>query len=113
MLERKENLKLFEEIETSLNINGNLSILSDSLLMRVKSLRINDIDSLKGIEKLVNLESLEIIGKEDSTNIFEYKKIYQKNRDNKDFDMQDVFIYYYGEYTKNQIRVPRGFSLIN
>jgi len=103
MLERKENLKLFEEIETSLNINGNLSILSDSLLMRVKSLRINDIDSLKGIEKLVNLESLEIIGKEDSTNIFEYKKIYQKNRDNKDFDMQDVFIYYYGEYTKNQI----------
>ena len=103
MLERRENPKLFEEIETSLNINGNLSVLSDSLLMRVKSLRLNDIDSLKGIEKLTNLENLEIVGKEDSTNIFEYKKIYQRNRDNKDFDMQDVFVYYYGEYTKNQI----------
>lgn len=103
MLERKENPKLFEEIENSLKINGNLSVLSDSLLQRVKSLRLNDVDSLKGIEKLVNLESLEIIGKEDSTNIFEYKKIYQRNRDNRDFNMQDVFIYYYGEYTKNQI----------
>jgi len=104
MLERKENPKLFEEIESNLMINGNLSVLSDSLLMRIKSLKLKDIDYLKGIEKLVNLESLEIIGKEDSTNIFEYKKIYQMNRDNKDFNMEDVFVYYYGEYTKNQVK---------
>lgn len=104
MLERKENPKLFEEIEINLNINGNLSVLSDSLLMRIKSLKLDNIDYLKGIEKLINLESLEIIGKEDSTNIFEYKKIYQMNRDNTDFNMEDVFMYYYGEYTKNQVK---------
>lgn len=104
MLERKENPELFEQIETSLNINGNLSVLSDSLLSRIKSLKLDHIDSLKGIEKLINLEYLEIVGKEDSTNIFEYKEIYRRNRDKSDFDMQKVFMYYYGEYTKNQIK---------
>ena len=54
--------------------------------------------------KRKKLEYLEIVGKEDSTNIFEYKKIYQRNRDNKEFNMEDVFVYYYGEYTKNQIK---------
>ena len=103
MLERKENPELFEQIETSLNINGNLSILTDSLLLRVKSLKLDHVDSLKGIEKLTNLEYLEIVGKEDSTNIFEYKEIYRRNRDKSNFNMQKVFMYYYGEYTKNQI----------
>lgn len=104
MLERKENPELFEQIEISLNIMGNLSVLPDSLLSRIKSLKLDHIESLKGIEKLTNLEYLEIVGKEDSTNIFEYKEIYRRNRNKSDFDMQKVFMYYYGEYTKNQIK---------
>ena len=76
MLERKENPELFEQIVMNFNFPGNLSVLSDSVLSRIASLRLNHIESLKGLEKLVNLEHLEIVGKEDSTNIFEYKEFY-------------------------------------
>ena len=102
MLRREENKELFDTICEENNI-FNSNCLDDSFLSEIKSLTIESIKTLKGIEKLVNLETLEIIGQEDSTNIFEYKKIYQMNRGNSDFNMQDVFVYYYGEYTKNQI----------
>lgn len=104
MLKREDNIKLFEAIYRNLMIGENLTFFDDSILSKIKSLKIDSIDSLKGIEKLVNLEYLEIVGKEDSTNIFEYKEIYRKNRDKNDFSMQKVFMYYYGEYTKNQIK---------
>ena len=103
MLRKEENIELFNAICSSLGIDNRLDFFDDALLYGVKSLKIDNINSLKGIEKLVNLESLEIVGKEDSTYIFEYKEIYRRNRDNSDFDMQKVFMYYYGEYTKNQL----------
>lgn len=102
MFKREENIKLFDCISKML-ANNNSNVFNDALLGKITYLKLEDIDSLKGIEKIKNLERLEIIGKEDSTNIFEYKKIYQKNRENVNFDMKDVFMYYYGEYTKNQI----------
>lgn len=105
MLERVTNEQLFDEICNQLNLDSSINVLSYTLLAKIKRLRIvNGVDSLRGIEKLVNLEYLEIVGQEDSTNIFEYKKIYQMNRNNSDFNMQDVVMYYYGEYTKNQIK---------
>ncbi len=104
MLEKKENIKLFNAICQNYNINQNINSFSDDFLSQITSLKIEDIDTLKGIEKLKNLNYLEIEGKEDSTNIFEYKEIYRRNRDKNDFDMEKVFVYYYGEYTKNQIK---------
>lgn len=104
MLERVTNERLFNEICSQLKIDNSVNVLSYTLLSKIKKLRLNNIDSLKGIEKIVDLEYLEIVGKEDSTNIFEYKKIYQMNRNNSNFNMQDVVMYYYGEYTKNQIK---------
>lgn len=104
MLERRENPQLFDEIVRDYNLSSVTNTISDSILSKITHLRLDKIDSLKGIEKLENLIELEIVGKEDSTNIFEYKKIYQRNRDNEKFKMEDVFVYYYGEYTKNQIK---------
>ena len=103
MLLRKENELLFDEIVKDCHLFNVNNVLDDHILDNITNLKLDTVTSLKGIEKLRNLISLSIIGKEDSTNIFEYKKIYQRNRDNKDFNMEDVFIYYYGEYTKNQI----------
>lgn len=104
MLERKENEKLYDSINNMLVDKNTSNIFDDAFLNKITYLKINDIDTLKGIEKLNNLEVLEIVGKEDSTNIFEYKEIYRKNKENEDFSMQKVFMYYYGEYTKNQIK---------
>ena len=103
MLKREDNIELFDEICSNLMISSNANYFDDAFLRKIKSLKIDDIRSLKGIEKLINLEYLEIVGKEDSTNIFEYKEIYRRNRDKSDFNMQKVFMYYYGEYTRNQI----------
>ena len=104
MLKREENIELFEAINNSLLVRNESSYFDDVFLSKIKSLKLDNIKSLKGIEKLENLEYLDIIGKEDSTNIFEYKEIYHRNRDKSDFNMQKVFMYYYGEYTKNQIK---------
>ena len=104
MLKREENVELFEAINHNLMIRSNSNYFDDALLSKITSLKIDNIKSLKGLEKLVNLEYLEIVGKEDSTNIFEYKEIYRRNRDKSDFDMKKVFMYYYGEYTKNQLK---------
>jgi len=104
MLKREDNIELFDAISHNLMIRVNSNYFDDALLSKITALKIDSIESLKGLEKLVNLEYLEIIGKEDSTNIFEYKEIYQRNRDNSNFNMQKVFMYYYGEYTKNQIK---------
>ena len=104
MLRKEENLELFEAISQNLMIKSNSDCFDDAFLSKINVLKIDNVKSLKGLEKLVNLEYLEIVGKEDSTNIFEYKEIYRRNRDKSGFDMQKVFMYYYGEYTKNQIR---------
>ena len=104
MLKREENIKLFDSINNMLVVKNTSNVFDDALLSKITYLRLDDIDTLKGIEKLINLEMLEIVGKEDSTNIFEYKEIYRKNKSNEDFSMQKVFMYYYGEYTKNQIK---------
>ena len=104
MLKRDDNIELFEAINHSLMIRSDSNCFDDAFLSKITSLKIDNIKSLKGLEKLVNLEELEIVGKEDSTNIFEYKEIYRRNRDKSDFDMEKVFMYYYGEYTKNQIK---------
>ena len=103
MLRREENIRLFDAICSNLNINNDCNCFDNALLRKITSLKIDSIKSLRGIEKLINLEYLEIEGKEDSTNIFEYKEIYRRNRDKSGFDMQKVFMYNYGEYTKNQI----------
>ena len=71
MLERVTNEQLFDEICNQLNLDSSINVLSYTLLAKIKRLRIvNGVDSLRGIEKLVNLEYLEIVGQEDSTNIF-------------------------------------------
>ena len=104
MLRREDNVELFDAICTSRIIENKYGYFNDEDLAKIKELKIDEIKTLKGIEKLINLESLDIVGREDSTNIFEYKQIYRRNRENSDFNMQKVFIYYYGEYTKNQIK---------
>lgn len=104
MLRREDNIELFDAICSNLFIEDIPKCFDDAFLARIRNLKIDNIKSLKGLEQLVNLELLEIVGKEDSTNIFEYKQIYRRNKDNSDFDMQKVFMYYYGEYTKNQIK---------
>lgn len=104
MLKREENVELFEAINNSLFVRNDSNYFDDAFLSKIKSLKIDNIKSLKGLDKLENLEYLDIVGKEDSTNIFEYKEIYHRNRDKSDFNMQKVFMYYYGEYTKNQIK---------
>ena len=104
MLKREKNIKLFDSINNMLVARNTSNVFDDTFLSKITYLRIDDIDTLKGIEKLINLEMLEIVRKDDSTNIFEYKEIYRKNKSNEDFSMQKVFMYYYGEYTKNQIK---------
>ena len=104
MLRREDNIELFDAICANLLIDNKTRCFNDEILSDIKELKIDEIKTLKGIEQLVNLEYLEIVGKEDSTNIFEYKQIYRRNRENSDFNMQKVFVYYYGEYTKNQIK---------
>ncbi len=104
MLRREDNIELFDAICGKLLIDNKSGCFNDEILSQIKELNINEIKTLKGIEQLVNLEYLDIVGKEDSTNIFEYKQIYRRNRENSDFNMQKVFVYYYGEYTKNQIK---------
>lgn len=103
MLKREENVELFDSICSNYMIREDVSFFDDFFLEKIKTLKIDSIKTLNGIQKLKNLEILEIVGKEDSTNIFEYKEIYRRNRDNVNFNMQKVFMYYYGEYTKNQI----------
>ena len=104
MLRREDNVELFDAICSNLFVEDKPKCFDDAILKSIRNLKIDNIKSLKGLEQLVNLELLEIVGKEDSTNIFEYKQIYRRNKDNSDFDMQKVFLYYYGEYTKNQIK---------
>lgn len=104
MLRREDNIELFDAICSNLLIENKPRCFDDELLKSISALKIDNIKSLNGLEQLENLEYLEIVGKEDSTNIFEYKQIYRRNRDNSDFDMQKVFMYYYGEYTKNQVK---------
>ena len=61
MLKREENKELFDALCDNFNIKSNSTSFDDPFLSEIKSLKIDNIKSLKGIEKLVNLEYLEIV----------------------------------------------------